>query len=151
MRKNPNMQDVGKQVITVLQNSDNRIQERVPKKLLNYLTELASMSTIQVNLDLDKDIEKQNIYEESKDLLAYIYYSYICDEDEKIDISKKWNENEHEYQKKLREKYNPENMYINNIKETEVCDKNIEQSLVQLENEKWYVRIFKKIKNIFRR
>lgn len=46
---------------------------------------------------------EQDLSEETKDLLSFLYYSYGANEAEKREIQKVWNENEKEYQKKIVE------------------------------------------------
>lgn len=54
-------------------------------------------------------------------LLSYIYVKYLCnDESEKRYLISKYQENEIEYQKELKEKFNPDNLFKNRkSKETE--------------------------------
>lgn len=105
------MNDVAKEVFCVLYYFDNELIKKIPVKFLTYIKELATASNKEVNIDIQKELDEQNISEESKDLIALIYYSYIANKEEKEKIVQLWNENERIYQDELNRKYNPENIF----------------------------------------
>ena len=109
------MNDTAKEVISVLNYFDYDLIRRIPKKFLDYLKDKAKDSNKKVDIDINKSLLEQNISEESKDLIALIYYNYFSDESEKMRILKIWSNNEKIYQKSLEEKYNLDNIFKNNI------------------------------------
>lgn len=109
------MNDTAKEVISVLNYFDYDLIRRIPKKFLDYLKNKAKDSNKKVDIDINKSLLEQNISEESKDLIALIYYNYFSDEAEKMRILKIWSNNEKIYQKSLEEKYNLDNIFKNNI------------------------------------
>ena len=115
------MSDVAKETLAVLKHFESNLIEKIPMKFLNYLNELALNSKCDIYIDLEKELVDQNISEESKDLIALIYYSYIADEEEKKQIVKLWDENEKKYVKELEEKFDSNNIFkdrnknINNL------------------------------------
>lgn len=108
------MNDTAKEVISVLNYFDYDLIRRIPKKFLDYLKDKAKDSNKKVDIDINKSLLEQNISEESKDLIALIYYNYFSDEAEKMRILKIWSNNEKIYQKSLEEKYNLDNIFKNN-------------------------------------
>lgn len=92
MKNIQKMNDIAKEVLIVLDYFDNNLVEKIPANFLEYLNELAATSNYNVYIDTRKELAKQNIAEESKDLIALIYYSYIADEEEKEQIMKQWTE-----------------------------------------------------------
>ena len=56
-------------------------------------------------------LEELNLEEETKEMLAVISYQYFCTEEERNIWQKELEENEKKYQEKLKEKYNPENLF----------------------------------------
>lgn len=86
--------DVYKEVFVVLSNFNNEIIEKIPSRVFNKIANLAADSEIEVNIDMTKELEEQNISQESKDMISLLYYKYIADDDEKIELIKIWSNNE---------------------------------------------------------
>ena len=105
------MNDVAKEVITVLNCCDKNIIDKIPKNIMKYLEEKGNKSEYKVYIDSDKKLTEQNLLEESKDLIALIYYSYIADEEEKKNLVKKWSINEKKYEELIRNEYDYNNMF----------------------------------------
>ena len=105
--------DVCKEVLTILAYCNEDLIEKIPNKVFNELKELAKDSKVDFYINTEEDLKSQEISEESKDLISLLYYNYVANEDEKSQLSEIWNENENKYQEKLREKYNPDNIFQN--------------------------------------
>lgn len=88
MKKIQEMNDVASEVLMILNYFNNDMLERIPTEFLEELEEQASTSTYNVEIDSTKKLTEQNISEKSKDLISLIYYSYIADETERIQIMK---------------------------------------------------------------
>lgn len=109
------MNDIAKEVVSILDYVDYELIKKIPIKFLDYLKNTAKDSNKNVNIDLNKSLLEQNISEESKDLIALIYYNYFADENEKSQISKIWVNNEKIYQKNLEENYDLNSIFKNNL------------------------------------
>ena len=140
--------DVAKETLDILRYFDSDFVSKIPDDFLNELKEIAKKSTITVKIDKDKRLKEQDISEETKDLISLIHYTYIATEKEKEEIEEVWNKNEELYQKKIREKYNPDNIFRkNNIKDSVQETSNL-PSVVQKENFiKKIINLLKKILN----
>lgn len=103
--------DVYKEVLTVLAYFNDELIEKIPDKILKKLNELAADSKTDFYIDTEKNLDEQNISEESKDLISLIYYDFVADKNEKNELLKIWNENENKYQEKLREIYNLDKIF----------------------------------------
>ena len=86
--------DVYKEVFVVLSNFNKEIIEKIPSRVFNKIANLAADSEIEVNIDMTKELEDQNISEESKDMISLLYYKYIADDNEKLELIKIWSNNE---------------------------------------------------------
>ena len=136
-------EDIAKEVNTVLQYADFNIISKIPDKFLYTLEKVAQKSNKEVTIDLNKELTEQDISEESKDLIALIYYSYLAEDDEKLKILEKWNENEKHYNIGLEEKYSINNIFKNNQNNNQL----IEQTKITKIKQKIYnffVKIFKR-------
>lgn len=99
------MNNVAKQTIILFSYMDKKMLEKIPSELIEHLQRLAIDSNIKFKYQKDKDLDSQNLLDETKDLLSVIFYSYIASENEKKEILKKWNDNENKYNELLLETY----------------------------------------------
>ena len=77
-----------------------------------------------------------------------ICFNYWCDTpDKKQQFINIINKNEKEYQDQLRIKYNYDDIFKKEIKEDMPKEEN---NLIFYEEEKWYKKLFNKIKDIFK-
>lgn len=136
--------NIYKEVLITLAYFDEELIKKIPDKVFENLKELAGESEEDFYINTEKDLENQDISEESKDLISLIYYDYIADEQEKKEIMKSWNENEIKYQEDLRIKYNVDNIFKNRKQETSKVE---ETSLIEYKKE----NIFCKIKNFIKK
>ena len=132
--------DISKETLTFLAFIDNKMIEKIPANVITKLCNEAADSNLDFYIDVNKNFAEQKISEESKDLIAHIYYDYIAEEDEKQEILKQWNLNEKNYQDAQKNKYNGDNLFANNKKTTCV-------NLVEVKKE----TIFQKIKNFLQK
>lgn len=119
--------------------------DKLPNKLMNFLEENASKDYI-CDFDYTKPLSELDLLDETKGLLGLICLNYWCEtEEEKADFTRKLNENENQYQKELREKYNPDDIFKKDtLVEVQVSSTVDLPSNIQKEN------IFTKIKNWFK-
>jgi len=142
--------DVCKEVLTILSLFSDDLIKRIPDKVLKNLSELAADSKSNFYFDKEKRLEEQNISEKGKDLISLIYYDYIADKSEKDELFKLWSQNEKVYQESIREKYNPENIFKN---KNETIDKekitNSQATYLVKYKENIFTKIINSIKKIF--
>lgn len=85
--------------------------EKIPNKLKEFIKENASES-YSVDFDYNKPLSEITISKEAKGIISIICLNYWCEnEEEKREYLGILNTNEQEYQRILREKYNPENIF----------------------------------------
>lgn len=142
--------DISKEVLTILAYFDQKIIEKIPTSFLDMLKNQAANSTNEFYINPNSDISEQNISEESKDLISLIYYSYIADENEKNEISKLWYENEEEYNQELREKYNLDSIFDNRKSIQKDEERNTSKELIVLK-ENWFTKLLKFVRKNFNR
>ena len=115
------MNDIAKEVVSILDYVDYELIKKIPIKFLDYLKNTAKDSSKKVDIDLNKSLLEQNISEESKDLIALIYYNYLASEEEKRKVLKTWENNEKIYQGNLENEYDKELPLV--IKKERLLDK----------------------------
>lgn len=94
MEKMVDKKDVYKEVLIVLSNFDKEIVQKIPDSVFKELINLAADSELEVNIDINKSLEEQNLSEESREIISLIYYKYIAEEAEKKDLIKIWDFND---------------------------------------------------------
>ena len=122
---------------------------KIPKKLRLLFEEIAEKDYIP-HINPNKRIIEQDITSKTRDILIIFYRKYWANDEMRQEIDKKLIDNEKRYQKELREKYNPDNIFKaeNKEKTTGVFEK------VNVSNEvnivKYKESIFKKFINIIK-
>jgi len=147
MKKIQEINDICKEVLTILAFFNENLIERIPAKVFKNLSKLAADSKLDFYIDKEKDLDEEDISEESKDLISLIYYDYIASEDEKNEIAKLWNQNEYKYQEYLKEIYNSDNLFKNKkIENKEVLN---ECNAMVKYKENLFKKIMEKLKSMF--
>ena len=129
--------------------------EKIPSKLREFFKEVSRKDYV-TNINPNMPLDKQQIKEKTKDIIALIYRNYWCSEEERKELDQKLIENDRKFEEELREKYNPDNIFKNNVtttkkEESEVKEEKIEQSLVPQETGKWYQRFLDMVKRWFKK
>ena len=129
--------------------------EKIPSKLREFFKEVSSKDYV-TNINPNIPLDKQQMKEKTKDIIALIYRNYWCSEEERKELDQKLIENDKKFEEELREKYNPDNIFKNNVtttkkEESEVKEAKIEQSLVPQETGKWYQRFLDMVKRWFKK
>ncbi len=89
---------------------DNELRNEIPLGLRNFFKENRDNSYHINNLEANL----QNLREETLSIIAFLNIKYWCkDEGEKRRLEKVYASNEEKYQNKLREQYNPDNIFSN--------------------------------------
>lgn len=133
------------EVLDILNHMKKVDTDKISKKFKKFLVQNQSTS-YHPQLDHTKAIKDMELKEKTKDILAIIYSNYWCNEDEKLAFEKLLQENEKKYQKELREKYNPNNIF----KEKEIKTNNYNKEILTIEKKDTIItKIIKFIKGIF--
>lgn len=124
------------------------LQKKIPEKFKNILSKWKDKNYIP---NIQEPFEECNIMEETKIILAVIYRDFLCSEKEKEQIKLKDSQQLQEYEKELREKYNPDDIFKNRKKlQTVFQNNNVEENAIIEYKEKNFIqRLFEKIKHLF--
>lgn len=142
---NVETKDIYSEVYQVLNLLGNEYVNKLPKSLLNMLEEKRNINYVPKYTD-DQPLNKQNIQKETLSIIALLHLNYWCEnEEEKKQLRKMFKKNEDKYQRELREKYNPDNMFKNNIQESTIKN---EVSLIEYK-ESIFRKLINKIKSFW--
>lgn len=128
------------EVAEVLENSEENIQQKIPKKLKDFIYN-NRISNYNPRIDFSKEDWEEDLSEDAKSIIALIYRDCLVSKEERKKLLK-IEENE------LYEKYNPDNIFKNN-NESEKINEEMNStdsiSLTSQEEQIWYKKIIKKI------
>ncbi len=133
------------QVNEILKYMAPNLKARIPKKFISYFENNKSQN-YNWSIDTSLPLEKQNLLTPTKEILTLLYRDYICDDIEKIKIQKTLNENDIKYQEKLKEIYNPNNVFKNKQKNIEVTENT---TSIATSKDSFFSKIISKIKLFF--
>lgn len=143
MNKDISYESAYSEVIEVLNYVSIDEYNKIPKKFITYLEENCDEnSDFTYNIALPMD--KQNLSDKAKNLLAVIYRLFWTNSDEK----EKLNEADRFIEEENRKKYDLDNVFKNR-QANKANVKSETKELVKYEKTKWYKKIFEKILKIF--
>ena len=133
------------EVYKILENTDEEIKNKIPEKFIKFVKENMDKN-YKFELEKGKELVRQNLKSETKQIIALIYKYYICGEEErkkivekeKIDIRKNFYI---DFNKNKKSK-------IKNIQNRDEIE-NFETSLLEIKKEKWYKKLINKILEFF--
>lgn len=135
------------EIIEILNHTDKQIVEKIPNSFIKFLFENMD-SEYKVKIDFFNEKWDETILEDTKAILALIYRDYIVSKAEREELIKQQQEEAEKEEEKLREKYNPDNVFKKKEK-TEIQEENNNMQLVEIKEETWYKKIWKKIISFF--
>ncbi len=139
-----------KEVYVILQNLSKSDFELIPKSFINMLKNNMNQ---EYDFELNNDFESQELLQETKTILAYVYLNYLGTEKEKVKIEEKFKNDilKKEEEKKLQ--YNLNDLFEKKKLEdnSKGLSKKEETKMVEHKNEKFFIKLIKKIIKLFRR
>ena len=129
------------EVLEVLNNSEKNIVSRIPKSFLEFLNNYKDIN-YKVEIDFSNENWDEQVKKETQAILALIYRDYIVSQEERKRLLSEEREEERRIENKLREKYNPDNLFKNKSNNIE---NNTNKPVKMVEYKE---SIFKKIINI---
>ena len=123
---------------------------KLPSKLYKLIE--VSKSDSYNKILTKQDLKSGNVKRESIAMIALFHLKYWCKSDEeKSNLQKLFSDNEKKYQKELREKYNPDNIFKTENKEYIIENVASEKVAMVEYKEPIFRRFLNKIKSIFYR
>ena len=122
--------------------------KKIPIRLRKFFEDVESKEYIP-NIDPYKQLDKQDLKPKTQTLLTIIYRNYWCTEQERAELDKILIKNDKKYEKELREKYNPDDIFKNKQKIlTTIQDTNLS---IEIRKENFIIRLINYIKELFNR
>lgn len=122
--------------------------KKIPIRLRKFFEDVESKEYIP-NIDPYKQLDKQDLKPKTQTLLTIIYRNYWCTEQERAELDKILIKNDKKYEKELREKYNPDDIFKNKQKIlTTIQDTNLP---IEIRKDNFIKRLINYIKELFNR
>lgn len=137
------------EVDRILNLMDEQYQKKIPEKLRKLISE-SKLNDYDVIINPKIPLKEQKISRKALSILAVLNYNYWrVGESKKQKLIEKYIKNEKIKQEKLRELYNPDNLFNN---KNEFSKQNIEnkQLIVYNKKENVIIKIFNKIKKLLK-
>ncbi len=101
---------------------------------------------------ISEPIEECQLKDDTIVILAIIYRDFLCTKEEREKLIERDSNKLLEFESKLREKYNPDDIFKKRKETTEkYIENNEEKNIAIIPEEKWYRRIFNIIKGLFKK
>ncbi len=136
----------------------NEIIKLMPEELVNKIPSkfremINEERDIQYKPDIKEPLEKCKLKNETIIILGLIYRDFLCSQDEKRRLQEKDARELQEVQKaienEIRQKYNPNDLFKkHNATDNQLIE---ECKSITVIEEKWYKKLYKLIKSIFKR
>ena len=134
------------EVSVILKNIDKNLSNKIPERLKEYIETNKSLSH-NFMYDYDKSLSEQRMLKTTEKYLTMLFLRYWCTNEEKTKVLDAMKRNEEKYQKEIKEKYNPNNLF----KKSNVENVKKEVALVEVKEEKWYQKILTFFRKLFRK
>lgn len=132
------------QLSEIIKNMKKELREKIPSDIIDAV-EKAKDENYIFKCNPDIPLNQQDLLPETKSLLSIIYSDYLCDESKR----NKWKEYDRFeteiLEKRKKAKYS--NDIFNNNDNKSKVQNSVDTNLVVIE--KWYVKIWNKIKGLF--
>ena len=141
------------EVLDILEHTNKEDVDKISPKFIEFLNK-NKCDNYKPTLDHSKRIKEMNLRETTIGILSIINSKFWCTPKQKELFDDKLKQNEKIYQEKLREKYNPDNLFKNknsNTSKDNFENENYNTALVEVKEKSLLQRIFDTIKNFFRK
>lgn len=140
------------EVLEILKHIPIEDYNKIPRNEIE-LFETYTDKDFTFNYDSSKTLEEQNVSNITKGIIILLFRDYWATEIQRNKIVSKQNYDRVKLEEKKKEKYNPDNIFINNHKNSlvDIPENKQEKSLVKIDDIKWYKKIWNRIKNFLKK
>ena len=137
------------EVYDIINHMDDEMKNKIPNKFIKFIGDNRDFN-YNVKIDYTQRIVNQKLIHETKVLLSLIYRDYICDKETKEILIRQDNKILKEQEENLRKKYEINFEKLKENRKNKEKEENKTVSLTVVKEYKWYEKIFKFIRNLFK-
>lgn len=139
-----------KEIMVILSNLSNEDLIKIPNEKLEYFYKNMD-NDYEYKLDDSKSFQEQNMHPITELILANLYLDYLATPTEKEKFNKVQLDYFNKLEKEKNLKYNPNDLFKNNVKKETINNDNNDDNLQLIEyKESILKKLLNKIKNIFK-
>lgn len=140
------------EVLEILKHIPIEDYNKIPKTKIKLFKTNAN-NEYTFNYDPSKTLEEQNVSNITKGIIILLFRDYWATEIQRNKIIAKQNYDRMNLEEKKKGKYNPDNIFANLYKNsfTDNTENKQELALVEINDMKWYTKVWRFIKNFFRK
>ena len=135
------------EVITILSYLPDDYWNKIPKEKRDFYFNNMNKD-YKYKYDILKPFNEQKTMKETKVILGKLFKRYLATEEEKKIIIKEEQEEFQRIEEEKRKKYNPDDLFNKNLKNTVINNQEINLP-VEIKKENVFQKVFNHIKNIF--
>ncbi len=136
------------EVLEILSHFSAEEYSKIPQEKINFYKNNMKKN-YEYSIDPDIDLSKQYISKEANAILISIFRDYFANDSQRQTLNNLLNQNQKEYENIIKEKYNPNNIFVNNNRN--VTENRKRLALVEINDMKWYTKVWRFIKEFFRK
>ena len=141
-----------KEVLVILNNLIKEDYDKIPKEYIEFLTENCN-NDYEFYYDTSKTFEQQELLDDTKYILFGLFEKFGSTELQKEKIKAFKNTFYRKLEEEKKAKYNSENIFSNQYKNSSIdnVENNKELVLLKTNNIKWYKKIWRFLANFFQK
>ena len=140
------------EVLEILSHFSAEEYSKIPQEKINFYKNNMKKN-YEYSIDPDIDLSKQYISKEANAILISIFRDYFANDSQRQTLNNLLNQNQKEYENIIKEKYNPNNIFVNNNRNVTIdnAENRKRLALVEINDMKWYTKVWRFIKEFFRK
>ena len=140
------------EVLEILKYFSEEEYSKIPQEKIEFYKNNMDKN-YNYNINPNIDLSKQYISKEANAILITLFRDYFATESQKKTLNNLFNQNQNKLENIRREKYNSNNIFSKNYRNIDIEDKENKQelALIEINDMKWYKKIWKFIKELLRK
>lgn len=140
------------EVLEILKYFSEEEYSKIPQEKIDFYKNNMDKN-YNYNINPNIDLSKQYISKEANAILITLFRDYFATESQKKTLNNLLNQNQNKLENIRREKYNSNNIFSKNYRNIDIEDKENKQelALIEINDMKWYKKIWKFIKELLRK
>ena len=140
------------EVLEILSQFSAEEYSKIPQEKINFYKNNMKKN-YEYSIDPDIDLSKQYISKEANAILISIFRDYFANDSQRQTLNNLLNQNQKKHENIIKEKYNPDNIFINNNRNVTIdnAENKKKLALVEINDMKWYTKVWRFIKEFFRK
>ena len=140
------------EVLEILKYFPEEEYKKIPIEKINFYKSNMEKN-YEYSIDPNIDLSKQHISKEANAILISIFRDYFANDKQRQTLNNLLDQNQEKHEKIKKEKYNSDNIFINNNRNVTIdnTENKQELALVEIKDMKWYTKVWRFIKDFFRK